>query len=87
MWEERTWTDTPEPNTSYVRIEVGLVLAAVVGLVVVVEDLDAIMVVSSVFWRLFIVGSVDTDVGEVWAKVAVDRNGVDMVLRWLVDIE
>ena len=87
MWEERTWTDTPEPITSYLRIEVGLALAVVVGLVVVVEDLDAIMVVSSVFWRLFIVGSVDTDVGEVWAKVAVDRNGVDMVLRWLVDIE
>ena len=65
----------------------ALALAVVVGLVVVVEDLDAIMVVSSVFWRLFIVGSVDTDVGEVWAKVAVDRNGVDMVLRWLVDIE
>jgi hypothetical protein len=62
-------------------------LEAVVGLVVLVEDLDAIMVVSSVFWRLlllFNVGSVDTDVGEVWAKVAVDRNGVDMVLRWLI---
>ena len=56
------------------------------GLVVVDDWLDAIMLVSWVFWRLDDddVGSVDTDVGEVWSMaLARGRDGVDMLLSLL----
>lgn len=64
-------------------MDVGFVLVA--GLIFVEEDSDAIMLVSSVFWRLEDddddVGFIDTDVGEVWSgALARGREGVDMVL-------
>ena len=60
---------------------------AFVGLIFVDDLLDAIMLVSSVFWRLY-VGSVDTDVGEVWSTaLAKGRVGVDMMMLSLLWVD
>jgi len=67
-------------------MDVGFVL---VGLMALEEEVDdEAIVVSFVFWRLLVdadVGSVDTDMGEVWAVVARGLDGVDILVRWLIE--